>query len=75
MSNLPECMTHDPVESYRNYYIAKQSYMPCDWNKGTPMPSWFQKLDEHGVQRFLQERQHQQAIQRKVDYAAEYRQI
>ena len=53
MSNLPECITPDPVESYRNYYIAKQSYMPCDWEKGTPMPDWFQKLDVKGVEHFL----------------------
>ena len=53
MSNLPECITEDPVESYRNYYIAKQSYMPCDWEKGTPMPDWFQKLDVKGVEHFL----------------------
>ena len=53
MSNLPECITEDPVESYRNYYIAKQSYMPCDWEKGTPMPDWFQKLDVKGVEQFL----------------------
>ncbi len=68
MSNLPECITPDPVESYRNYYIAKQSYMPCDWNKGTEMPDWFQKLDVDGVQQFLLERQ--QLSTNKVDYAA-----
>tara|TARA_A100001388_G_scaffold105105_1_gene76861 strand:- start:9880 stop:10500 length:621 start_codon:yes stop_codon:yes gene_type:complete len=60
MSNLPECMVEDPVQSYRNYYIAKQSYMPCDWNKGTPMPSWFKKLDVEGVDMFLQEKRYEQ---------------
>ena len=27
--------------------------MPCDWEKGTPMPDWFQKLDVKGVEQFL----------------------
>lgn len=40
MGANPECMTDDPVESYRRFYMTKQKRFKMAWTKRQP-PSWF----------------------------------
>ena len=40
MASFPECITEDPVESYRNFYETKQSRFKMDWTK-RQVPEWF----------------------------------
>lgn len=40
MGSNPECMTSDPVESYRKFYMTKQKRFKMEWSK-REIPSWF----------------------------------
>ena len=41
MAQFPECIVEDdPVESYRNYYVTKLSYVKMVWHK-REVPEWF----------------------------------
>jgi hypothetical protein len=42
MGSNPECMSIDPVESYRKFYQTKQERFKMVWSKRT-VPSWFKK--------------------------------
>ena len=35
-----EFKTSSPIQSYRNYYISKQTTIKMEWNKGRAKPSW-----------------------------------
>jgi len=40
MGSNPECMSDDPVESYRKFYMTKQARFSMDWSYRGP-PDWF----------------------------------
>lgn len=40
MGSNPECMSDDPIESYRRFYETKQERFKMVWSK-RPVPSWF----------------------------------
>jgi hypothetical protein len=40
MGSNPECVSKDPVESYRRFYETKQERFKMVWSK-RPVPSWF----------------------------------
>jgi hypothetical protein len=40
MGSNPECMSSDPVESYRSFYHTKQERFKMVWSKRS-VPSWF----------------------------------
>jgi hypothetical protein len=40
MAAFPECITEDPIESYRNFYETKQERFKMVWTK-RQQPEWF----------------------------------
>ena len=50
-SKYPECMVEgDPVQAYRNYYMAEKRYF-AKWEKGVDKPAWWltQTNESHSV--------------------------
>lgn len=43
MKNHPECIVDDDVQSYRNFYKAKQHEISMKWNKNREAPNWFKQ--------------------------------